>query len=287
MQCVDLKAVLKEIKKEEKDWFKKAKYLIDQVEKTDPKNRAKIINKTSSQKLWKELKPYFEKASNKKCWYCESRQSRSDKSVDHFRPKGAVRDDTLGHAGYWWLAFEPDNYRYSCTFCNSRRKSEETEGGKWDFFPLEDDSKRLKEGSKNYSGEGALLIDPCNSNEPGWLWFNESGAVTSKYPKDEKPGRYRRVMKSIELYHLDHPDLIEERLIIAERMSDLIDEGEELEKACDADINTGAAGELKKIKEQLAKFIEHDAEYSACAKSILLGHREKDWVMEVIQTARV
>ena len=150
MRCIDLTKVLKDIKKNKPDWFIKAKTLMGVIKKAKPEDRSGIINKTSSQKLWKDLKPFFEKASHKKCWYCESRQSRSDKAVDHFRPKGAIRDDSLGHAGYWWLAFEPKNYRYSCTFCNSRRKSDDTAGGKWDYFPLEDDSKRLQPAKKNY-----------------------------------------------------------------------------------------------------------------------------------------
>jgi len=286
MQCIDLTTILKEIKKDKKDWFIKVKALMKTIRAAKPEERSKIISKASSQRLWKELKPYFEKASNKKCWYCESRQSRSDKAVDHFRPKGAIRDDSLGHVGYWWLAFEPGNYRYSCTFCNSKRKSDSTNGGKWDYFPLENDKRRLHPEKKTYMAEGALLIDPCDVNGPGWFWFDESGEISSKYTEEKNPGRYKRVKKSIELYHLDHPDLVEERLIIAGRISDLIDTGEDLEQQCDADQNTGAAGELKRVKQQLAEYIKSDAEYSACAKAVLLGHREKDWLMEVIQTAQ-
>src|SRR5579862_926047 len=72
--------------------------------------------------IWKELKNELAELFNDKCWYCEVSVPRSDNAVDHFRPKGRVSDAANKHNGYRWLAFEKSNYRYACTFCNSRRK---------------------------------------------------------------------------------------------------------------------------------------------------------------------
>ena len=97
--------------------------------------RHKAINAKSD--VWHAAKDALRLASHGKCWYCESRQDRSDMPVDHFRPKNRVLE-APGHPGYWWLAFDWRNYRYSCTYCNSKRRDIEggTEGGKRDHFPV-------------------------------------------------------------------------------------------------------------------------------------------------------
>ena len=92
--------------------------------------------------VWRELKDALAALfPNKKCWYCESPVDRADNAVDHFRPKGRVSDAVNPHTGYRWLAFDRSNFRYACTFCNSRRKDvvNGTAGGKADRFPLLDE----------------------------------------------------------------------------------------------------------------------------------------------------
>ena len=62
--------------------------------------------------VWQECKEPLKSLSNDKCFYCETIQERSDDAVDHFRPKSL----------YPWSAFKISNYRFSCTYCNSRRR---------------------------------------------------------------------------------------------------------------------------------------------------------------------
>jgi hypothetical protein len=97
--------------------------------------RHKAINAKSS--VWRAAGTALRRASHDKCWYCETRENRSDKPVDHFRPKNSVIEDDT-HPGYTWLAFDWTNLRLSCTFCNSKRRDLEggTEGGKQDHFPI-------------------------------------------------------------------------------------------------------------------------------------------------------
>lgn len=71
------------------------------------------------QAIWSDVKDRLKKVSNGKCWYCESRQERSDNAVDHYRPKSV----------YPWLAYELSNFRYACTYCNSIRRNQQTGGG--------------------------------------------------------------------------------------------------------------------------------------------------------------
>ena len=75
--------------------------------------------------VWRDFKPSLETIVGKKCWYCESKQSRSDKEVEHFRPKKRVTGVTPPHSGYKWLTFDYRNLRYSCAFCNKRRRDKE------------------------------------------------------------------------------------------------------------------------------------------------------------------
>ncbi|HWO33074.1 MAG TPA: hypothetical protein VNO32_30120, partial [Candidatus Acidoferrum sp.] len=107
----------------------------EEIDKLDLEARHKAINARSS--VWRSAEQALRLASHGKCWYCESSQDRSDKPVDHFRPKNKVFE-AEGHPGYWWLAFDWTNYRYSCTYCNSKRRDIEgrTEGGKHDHFPI-------------------------------------------------------------------------------------------------------------------------------------------------------
>jgi hypothetical protein len=92
----------------EKDWVKLSQGALKEArKKRDSKERSKFINKKS--KIWKSLKPKLEELSHSKCWYCESRERRSDRAVDHYRPKSSVRNTE--HGGYWWMAFRADNFR--------------------------------------------------------------------------------------------------------------------------------------------------------------------------------
>src|ERR1700690_2130973 len=53
------------------------------------------------------------------CAYCG--MSTNGLDVEHFRPKGSIRNDQA-HKGYWWLAYEVSNYLLGCTVCNRNRK---------------------------------------------------------------------------------------------------------------------------------------------------------------------
>src|SRR5262245_16847403 len=47
------------------------------------------------------------------CAYCAAYIGEVGLTVDHFRPHGRVADDS-GHCGYWWLAYDFENYFLSC-----------------------------------------------------------------------------------------------------------------------------------------------------------------------------
>ena len=104
MRYIDLKEIRKFLPP---DWETRANTSLAIVRAAGPEERHSEINKRSS--LWTELKSALSELSNGKCWYCKSKEDRSDKSVDHFRPKNAVAENPA-HEGYWWLAFQWQNY---------------------------------------------------------------------------------------------------------------------------------------------------------------------------------
>src|SRR4051812_48374124 len=115
-------------------WAARAKQAEEAVEAAQPAVRSAAVNARSA--IWRDLKDTLKQVSHNKCWYCESIDIRSDNAVDHFRPKAAVADSPA-HEGYWWLAFKWENYRFCCTYCNSRRLDDRGNvGGKADRFPL-------------------------------------------------------------------------------------------------------------------------------------------------------
>jgi hypothetical protein len=145
-----------------------------------------------------------------KCWYSEVQLDGQDPNVDHFRPKGRVREvdadlQNTGNEseGYWWLAFEISNYRLAAMHSNQRRVDTDTEGGKWDYFPIR--------GNRAVAGtplgaivEDVLALDPCSPTDVAMLWFDPDGkpcpATGRRKPNDADK---MRVRATIWLYHLD------------------------------------------------------------------------------------
>jgi uncharacterized protein (TIGR02646 family) len=196
-------AIFDKIREDKPDWETKANQALRDIETIAEDKRSELINKKSE--IWREIKEDLSLISHRKCWYCESKEERSDNAVDHFRPKSK----------YWWLAFKLDNYRFSCTYCNSLRKDKigETSGGKHDHFPLLDESKRALISTDNYKDEQPLLLDPCCIDDPPLLWFDTEGQPVPHPESCEDKSSYlfKRVQKSIELYHLHHSNLVERR----------------------------------------------------------------------------
>ncbi len=231
------------------------------------------IKKHSS--VWGELKEPLKALSHGKCFYCEIVQERSDGAVDHFRPKKM----------YPWSAFSRANFRFACTFCNSRRTDEANErtGGKGDYFPLFDEATRatcLIEEEK----ESPLLLDPCNPNEPGLIDFDETGAPVPSYSAEEHEGRHKRADVSIRLYHLDHSDLIDRRKALAVSIGRKVKAADRIfafTEAGNADID---ASFLEHIR-FLADCINERAELSVFARRILEGYRDRLWVEGLLRSA--
>lgn len=239
--------------------------------KADAGNDLAEINKRSQ--IWRDLKDPLANISHDKCWYCEMKQERSDNAVDHFRPKSI----------YPWLAFEKTNLRYSCTYCNSARTNPETgeTEGKADSFPLFNESQRAAVPGQE-GLEVPVLLDPCQTQDPGLLDFYEDGMPCARH--QDHAIRRQRAETSIKSYHLDHPDLVEKRKVLAADIKSKIKEADDLFEQCDAGnpaVDRAFAGLIRVLSNALSE----SAELSAFARKIVAGARDKIWVEELLRTA--
>jgi hypothetical protein len=123
-----------------------------------------------------------------KCAFCETFiYSAQHGDMEHFRPKGAIKDvhnkpillpNGSPHRGYYWLAYDYANLLPSCQLCNqpSTGRSEGVRIGKWNAFPLADEAKRaLKPGDE--VNEDPLLINPVHEDPVVHLGLNAATGV--------------------------------------------------------------------------------------------------------------
>lgn len=246
-------------------------------------------NSTGRQKIWGDLAVPLKNLSNDKCWYSESKNAASDKNVDHFRPKNRVQDDP-DHEGYWWLAFDWRNYRFSSQWCNQRRndKVSKTSGGKWDHFPLRPGSFRARLEADDYQQEDVQLLDPIDPDDWKLLTFRPDGHPTPA--KTAGTTEHERAAITIEVYHLHCKELVDERRPLAGRIQRLVQYMEILRPQ----ITEPKMRVLYKEQEkELLRTIQKNAEYSAAALAFARseiykmegGHQVKrDWLEEILNS---
>jgi len=110
-----------------------------------------------------DVKSALSKMHSGKCCYCErKRDEKRETDVEHFRPKALVSDDP-SHPGYWWLAYEWENYFHSCKKCNQEHKKNQ--------FPLMDGSSRANTPDADLAGERPFLINPEKENGEEFIIF--------------------------------------------------------------------------------------------------------------------
>ncbi len=269
-----------------KGWAERAEAAFKEVESEDVGNRSDAVNRNAD--VWAELKEPLASLSDHKCWYCETQYERSDYDVDHFRPKNRIARNSK-HDGYWWLAFDWTNYRFSCVYCNRRRKDKELgrSGGKGDHFPLWSEASRAYRPRDSIESEDPCLLDPTVATDPRLLWFNDEGHAVPACPDDERQNS--RADKSIELYHLNYFPTTMQRLLLYRKIRRLTSKGnwcfERLLSATTAMEGELAEEMLALIVEELINAISPRTQHSAAAKAYLRGFKdsEHEWIAHLIQ----
>lgn len=247
----------------------------------------KGLNITARKKIWRDLDTKLSMLSRGKCWYSESRNPTADKNVDHFRPKNRVEEDP-SHEGYWWLAFDWRNYRYSSQWCNQRRvdDSSGTEGGKWDQFPLPVNGYRARSEGDDIELEDPDLLDPIDPDDWKLLTFRSDGQPT---PVNQPgPREYKRTEKSIQVYHLHCRELVVDRRTVASTIQHIVQDLEMLRPKID-DLRMRKLYKRREV--ELLRAIHPDSEYSAAALAYARAEIYKfengqqikrDWLQEIL-----
>jgi uncharacterized protein (TIGR02646 family) len=135
------------------DWVDEADAVTTALRNVTNKKARKAIIK-ANERLWRDdrIRNWLLQQFNNKCWYTEAYDSVSSYHVDHYRPKGRVKD-LNGNAceGYWWLAFNWSNYRICGQLINVK---------KLDFFPIIQGARANANDTISLELEAPLLIDP-------------------------------------------------------------------------------------------------------------------------------
>lgn len=235
----------------------------------DTEERKKILKRDSSSNVWRDYYELLPESLKKKCWYCEAADIRSDMPIDHFRPKNEVEEES-GHEGYWWLAFDWENYRCACTFCNSRRNFEETQGGKTCKFPL------CNPESRAFSPDDEVLLqqelpdflDPFNPDDEKLLWFDNDGIPIPK--PDSTVEQERKVNNSIDIFHLHETNIVRARNNIRIEVIELV-------------TNLRKGEDVQKTKTKLKRMVKDTTKLSRAAVVYLRAHRDLPEVADILQ----
>ena len=127
--------------------------------------------------IWSEVKPVFmELQGGGKCCFCERKfesgaLGRYELDVEHFRPKGNVKECPRGRVGegirltappgdnngYYLLAYHLSNYAVACKSCNS--------GLKKDYFPIAGNYELKGEDPAEMGAERPWLLYPIESGD--------------------------------------------------------------------------------------------------------------------------
>ena len=231
-------------------------------------------NIASHSNVWRSCKATLKAASNDKCYYCEIKDDRSDGVVDHYRPK----------SHYKWAAFTFDNFRFACTYCNSRRTDPSTGevGGKGADFPLLEGCSRASCLEEVYD-EIPLLLDPCNAADPGAIDFLTNGAPEPR-SRDENDLQRKRAIVSIEAYHLHHTELVEARRKKAIEIQEKVGEAERALLRIQRNDHTAREPFCAACRD-LARRIAPASELSAFSRRVLQSYRSKSFVEDILATA--
>jgi hypothetical protein len=240
--------------------------------------RTAVIN-SFGDKTWRALKPLLAVLNSHKCWYCDCHQNRSDNNVDHFRPKGEVFE-CPEHPGYWWLAFELSNFRFTCTFCNSRRNDDVggTTGGKQNNFPVF--GYRAMTPNDNWTHEEYVLLDPAAAFDVGLLTWRIDGMPDARYSEEQNNRWWMRAHVSIRAYHLRHHLLVKFRKRVYTTIRLAVRDGDRLFAAAIAG-NYAAEVGLACIKDRLHELTRDEAECCTAAKLYLNEFRsstDRPWL---------
>ncbi len=251
-----------------KKWDKIYTGRVSNVEKLTAHDlRSKYIKKNGS---WGVLKKWLANASGQKCWYCEAKSTRAPFDVDHFRPKLGITVDGVkldGHTGYYWLAYEWQNFRLSCQRCNRPEKDDgDTLYGKANEFPILDEVQRCSLPADPTTRESPKFLDPCVEADCQLLAHGIDGEIKPAAPLgswEHQKADY--TIKRLGLNEWNSPETKRSQWQTLATLLNIVGN------------NANPA-----VIAELSRYLSHDHEYASFFRSAIGTHREKAWVEAIL-----
>jgi hypothetical protein len=272
------------VKCKTKTWDKKSKQWSDRVkDAADPSAEIKAIGNK-----WSSLKRTFVAEFGAKCWYTESPQIGTDFDVDHYWPKGRVKNadgvtvkqGNQQHPGYWWKAYDISNYRYSCIFANRARDK----GGKVDYFPIDDESVRCWNFDAPCDYAHHLILDPCFLDDVKLLSFEfDTGQTSPAVTAEEDPTGFEKVRLSKILLNLDHETITPHRLRVIKDVQAKMMLLKLTSGLNDADLNDEYRTGITEAKERLKNLCNRKSAFSAAAIQHILPNKNAPYLADFIE----
>lgn len=253
------------------EWIRESEVITEiLIDANDHEERKNIIDENSQH--WKDIKEILLSFSNKKCWYSEARDISSHYHVDHFRPKKKVRSlDGNEREGYWWLAFEWENYRVSGSSCDTKKGIK---------FPVHDQGLVAASPEDNLEDEIIYLLDPTNADDPLLLSFDEDG--TPVPAAEDETWEAERAKVTIEILNLAFDRLVEERRKIWKRCSMKINKAQNI-------MGRGPGhrrdADLESVMRELRDMVAPEAQLAGTARACLLKSGVA-WAQRIAHSAR-
>ncbi|MCG9881752.1 MAG: hypothetical protein MH472_14245 [Bacteroidia bacterium] len=252
----------------EEDWLNRADVLTASLLAAGSANeRMQIIE--DNEDMWGELKQHFCNVLHRKCWYSESVNDFAHCHVDHFRPKGrALAEDGTDQGGYWWLAFNWRNYRYSAPAGNIRKR---------DYFHV--NANKAISHTDALEAEDIRFLDPCEPGDPEKLKFNNEGVVS---PKNEETSTrdYIQAEYTIRRMNLNMQGLVEGRRDNYRKAAILIRETQELLALQSINYDMARHQAIKSKQKSLLDLANKFSPYSAAVK-YCLKESGLDWALNI------
>jgi len=210
--------------------------------------------------LWRDdrIRNWLLGQFNNKCWYSEAQDSVSSIHVDHYRPKGRVKQD-LGSTtdeGYWWLAFDWKNYRICGQLLNVK---------KGDLFPTIEGARCTADDLVSLQLEAPALIDPLTDQTRLISYEKDEDACIAVVAGGLGKSDITRAEKTIEIMGMNlRPRLNEKRNEFWDKCMMKIDEYQ----------NASGAEALRLVAQSSARaalkeMIQYNAEFSSVSEACI------------------
>lgn len=252
-------------------WVAKADALTTQLldQSLSYANRQALID--ANEQIWREIMPWLKSLSQNKCWYSEARDCASYWHVDHFRPKKEIKDlDGTAYEGYWWLAFNWQNYRLAGSAVNIPKST---------IFPVRKNTTWACGPDDDIDDEHPYLLDPTCPEDPVLLSFNEQGKTTPAEPNN--CWHKERADVSIDILNLNYDSLKRGRKRVWDKCSEYVSTVLQCHATLTAQASASKKQKLRDCIATLKTLVAHDAEFSAVAATCVRAQGDT-WLERVV-----